>query len=129
MTKLAVAILAALTVTVGAVGCGGSDESSTDEAVAQIDAIGPLLDDAVEAYRQGKREEADRIVGDAYLEHFEDVEHPLEERDEELMEELEHAISTDIRERMKQGASPDEVGRIVAETKRDLRRARTLLES
>jgi type I site-specific restriction-modification system R (restriction) subunit len=127
VTKLAVAILASLALIAGGAGCGGSDESSADEAIAQIDAIGPLLDDAVEKYRNGNRQEADRIVGDAYLEHFEDVEDPLEERDEELMEKLEHAISTEIRERMKQGAPPEEVGRLVTQTKQDLSRARALL--
>lgn len=128
MTKLVVAVLATLALTAGLAGCGGSEEASTDEAIAQIDAIGPLLDNAVLKYRGGDAKQADRIVGDAYLEHFEDVEDPLEERDEELMEKLEHAISTDIRDRIKQGAPPAEVAGLVAETKQDLTRARRLLE-
>jgi hypothetical protein len=128
VTKLIVALLAAAALTVGVSACGGEDEASTEEAIAQIDAIGPLLDSAVQKYRSGNSKEADRIVGDAYLEHFEDVEEPLEERDEELMEKLEHAISTGIRERIKQGAPHQEVALLVSETKQDLSRARGLLQ-
>ena len=70
---------------------------------------------------------ADRTVGDAYLEHFEDVEDPLGERDHELMEKLEHAISTELRDRMKDRAPPGEVATLVAATKRDLGEAAAAL--
>ena len=57
----------------------------------------------------GDRDKADTTVGDAYLEHFEHVEAPLGDRDHDLMEELEEAISTDLRDQIKDG---DDVGSI-----------------
>jgi hypothetical protein len=124
--------LAALALTVA--GCGGSAEADSEEAVtpaqavAEIGEIRSLLDQAVEQYRSGDAEAAEETVGDAYLEHFEQVEHPLGEIDHEFMEELEHTISTTIRERIKQGASAEDVAQLVAETKRDLDHAEDLLE-
>jgi DNA anti-recombination protein RmuC len=118
----------------GALGCGSSAEAESEEsatpaeAAAEIGEIETLLDQAVEEYRSGDAEAAEETVGDAYLEHFEKVEHPLEEIDEEFMEELEHTISTTIRERIKQDAPADEVAQLVEETKQDLGRAEELLE-
>lgn len=117
-----------------AAGCGGTAEAESEEAVtpaeavAEIGEIRTMLDDAVEQYRGGDAEAAETTVGDVYLEHFERVEHPLEEVDHEFMEELEHTISTTIRERIKQGAPADEVEQLVAETKQALARAEDLLE-
>ena len=80
-------------------GCGGSDEAEEDsatpaEAVAEIGEIKTLLATAVAQVRAGDSETAEETVGDAYLDHFESVEAPLGERDHDLMEELEEAIST-----------------------------------
>jgi hypothetical protein len=80
------------------------EESATpEEAVEEIAAIRTLLGDAVTQVEAGDREQAEETVGDAYLEHFEHVEHPLGERDHDLMEELEVAISTDLRNQIKDG--------------------------
>ena len=116
-------------------GCGGSESAEAEEeevtpaqAVAEIGTIRRMLDEAAEKYRAGEAEEAEQIVGDAYLEHFELVEHPLEERDHELMEELEVLISTTIRNEIKDGAPPEEVEQLVAEAKEGLAEAETLLK-
>ena len=106
----------------------GEEEVSSEEAAAEIDEIKNLLDQAVMQYRAGDTTAADTTVGDAYLEHFEKVEHPLEERDHELMEDLEHGISTEIREEMKNGTSADEVAALVDETKADLETAKAKLQ-
>jgi hypothetical protein len=115
-----------------AAGCGGSsesEESSTPaEAVAEIGEVRALLDQALAKYRAGERADAEEIVGDAYLEHFEKVEGPLEERDEELMEELEERIATTIRDRMKANAPVAEVAALVAEAKSELDQAEKVLE-
>ena len=133
--------LVALTVTA----CGSDDDSSpaaatateegeeegeitAEEAAAEIDEIKRMLDEGLAQYQDGDQEAADTTVGDAYLEHFEKVEHPLEERDHELMEELEHRISTEIRDEMKEGASADEVAALVEETKADLDTAKAKLQ-
>ncbi|MGH3063741.1 MAG: hypothetical protein ACRDMK_05325 [Gaiellaceae bacterium] len=137
--------LVALTVTA----CGSDDDSSpaaatatedgedegeeegeitAEEAAAEIDEIKRMLDEGLAQYQDGDTEAADTTVGDAYLEHFEKVEHPLEEQDHELMEDLEHRISTEIRDEMNEGASADEVAALVEETKADLDTAKTKLQ-
>ena len=133
--------LVALTMTA----CGSDDDSSpaaatateegeeegeitADEAAAEIDEIKRMLDEGLAQYQDGDTEAADTTVGDAYLEHFEKVEHPLEEQDHELMEDLEHRISTEIRDEMKEGASADEVAALVEQTKADLDTAKAKLQ-
>ena len=133
--------LVAFTVTA----CGSDDDSSpsaattteegeeegeitAEEAAAEIDEIKRMLDEGLAQYKDGNEEAADTTVGDAYLEHFEKVEHPLEEQDHELMEDLEHRISTEIRDEMKEGASADEVAALVEQTKADLDTAKAKLQ-
>ena len=113
----------------GSDGTGGAEEGSVTpaQAAAEIETIKRLLDRALAQYRLGQMTAAGRTVGDAYLEHFEDVEDPLDERDHELMEELEHSISTELRDRMKDRAPVGEVATLVAATKRDLDRAASAL--
>ena len=106
---------------------GEEGEVTAEEAAAEIDEIKRMLDEGLAQYQDGDTEAADTTVGDAYLEHFEKVEHPLEEQDHELMEDLEHRISTEIRDEMKEGASADEVAALVEETKADLDTAKAKL--
>lgn len=116
-----------------AAGCGGSDESAEEsatptEAVAQIGEIKTLLATAVDQVRAGDPDAADATVGDAYLERFELVEGPLGERDRDLMEELEEAISTDLRSEIKAGKSAAEIQTKVDEIDADLDKAVTVLQ-
>ena len=131
MRTLVLALLALTLVGLGA-GCGSDDADEADvtpaAAAAEIDTIKSMLDDALAKYEDGDAEAAEELVGDAYLEHFEEVEHPLEEADEELMEDLEHTISTEIREKMKDGAPAAEVAQLIAATKADLDRAKAALQ-
>jgi hypothetical protein len=129
-TVLALALLVGALALAGAA-CGSSDdeESATPtEAMAEIDEIKSMLDQGLAQYRSGDADAADTTVGDAYLEHFEKVEHPLEERDDELMEDLEHRISTEIRDRMKADAPADEVAQLIDDTKADLDTAKAKLQ-
>jgi hypothetical protein len=125
-------LIAALALAVA--GCGGSDESEEEEsatpaeAVAEIEEIKTMLATAVDQVRSGDADAAEETVGDAYLEHFEHVEHPLGEEDHELMEELEEAISTDLRNDIKDGKSADEIQAAVDEIETDLDRAVELLQ-
>jgi hypothetical protein len=116
-----------------AAGCGGSDESEEGsatpaEAVEEIGEIKTLLATAVDQVRSGDAEAAETTVGDAYLEHFESVEDPLGERDHDLMEELEEAISTDLRNDIKDGQSADAIEAKVDEIEADLDKAVELLQ-
>jgi len=134
MRRLSSVLLIALAaVVLLAAGCGGSDEADEDsatpaEAVAEIEEIEALLATAVEQVRAGDAEAAEETVGDAYLEHFEEVEGPLGERDHDFMEELEEAISTDLRNDIKAGKSADVIEAEVAEINADLEQAVELLQ-
>ena len=141
MRTFVLALLALSVVSFGAA-CGSDDESSaaattaesSEEdttpaaAAAEIDTIKSMLDDALAKYKAGDTDAAEETVGDAYLEHFEHVEHPLEEVDEELMEDLEHTISTEIRAKVKNGAPTAEVEQLIVVTKADLDRAKAALQ-
>jgi DNA repair exonuclease SbcCD ATPase subunit len=141
MRTFVLALLALSLVSFGAA-CGSDDESSaaattaesSEEdttpaaAAAEIDTIKSMLDDALAKYKAGDTDAAEETVGDAYLEHFEDVEHPLEKVDEELMEDLEHTISTDIRTKMKNGAPASEIEQLIEQTKTDLDEAKSKLQ-
>jgi predicted lipid-binding transport protein (Tim44 family) len=110
----------------------GDDEKDSGAALAtspheEIGAVRKLLNQAVRAYERGDAKTAERLAGDAYLEHFEAVEHPLEERDPELMEKLEKAISTTLRDEIKAGAPPSELKRFVGLIDADLDRAEAAL--
>jgi hypothetical protein len=128
------ALLAALTV--GVAGCGGSDSepaeettteeehaSSPEEALAEVRAIPALLDEAVATYTSGDQKAAADAVGDIYLEHYEDVEGPLGERDHDLMEEIEEQISTELRKDMEAGKPESEIDALVADIKSNLEQA------
>ena len=125
-------VLALLALTLVGAGCGSDDADEAEitpaAASAEIDTIKSMLDDALAKYEDGDAEAAEELVGDAYLEHFEEVEHPLEEEDEELMEDLEHTISTEIREKMKDRAPATEVRQLIVATKADLDRAKAALQ-
>ena len=118
-------------------GCGDGDSPSAEErhestatpaqAVGEIAAVRTGLAAGLTAYAQGNAAKAERLVGDAYLEHFELVEGPLEERDEELNEELEELISTEIRQQIKNGAGAARVEALVEEAQHELTRAERAL--
>ena len=128
---IAAGVLATLALAFAVAGCGGGDDdgSGTDDAVAEIAEVRTLLGQALDAYRDGDAEAAEERAGDAYLEHFEAVEEPLEERDDELMEELEVLISTTIRDRIKAGAPASEVAELVDEANAKLTEAEAALQS
>jgi hypothetical protein len=128
-----VLFLVAALLALAAAGCGGSDgsdeESATPaEAGTEIEEIKTMLATAVAQVRSGDADAAEETVGDAYLEHFEKVEGPLGERDHDLMEELEEAISTDLRREIKAGKAVDEIESAVDEIEDDLERAVEVLE-
>ena len=126
-TLILLALLGAVALT--GVACGSSEDegASPTEAVTEIDQIKAMLDEGLAQYQAGDKGAADTTVGDAYLEHFEKVEDALGERDRELMEDLEHQISTEIREEMKDDAAADHVAKLIADTKTDLDIAKTKL--
>jgi hypothetical protein len=115
--------------------CGDDEESettedaaaTTEQALAEIPVVRRGLDQGLAAYEAGDAEQADTLIGDAYLEHFEIVEGPLEEVDHELNEELEELISTEIREQIDAGAPAKQVRSLVTEATAGLDQAEQAL--
>jgi hypothetical protein len=117
-------------------GCGGSssseekdeEQSATPaEARDQLGQIRTLLASAVSTYKAGDHEAAEEQVGDVYLEHYEEVEGPLGERDHDLMEELEEEISTELRDKMKADAADSEIESLLEEINGNLDKAEEAL--
>jgi hypothetical protein len=128
---LAIAVAASVVV-----GCGGSDESKDEaeaqatpqEAIAQIGEVRTGLDEALKTYESGDASKADEQVGDAYLQHFELVEGPLENADEELNEKLEDAIREELRGKIKDNAPKAEIQQLTDAIKADLAKAEAALK-
>ena len=99
------------------------EESTPEQAVAEIATIRSLLDDAVAQYQSGDHEGAANAVGDIYLEHYETVEGPLGDVNHDLMEEIEEKLSTDLMTSMEDGADQSEIDALVAEIRSGLDQA------
>lgn len=88
--------------------CGGSGDPEHENAAPavarkEVAETRDALNAALATYKQGNRAAAREQVAEAYVSHFEEVEGPLEGKDDELKESLEHAISDDLRSSMKAG--------------------------
>jgi len=105
----------------------GEEESTPEQALAEIATIRSLLDDAVAQYQSGDHQAAADAVGDIYLEHYERVEGPLGDVDHDLMEEIEEKLSTDLRTSMEDGAPQSQIDALVAEIQSDLEKAQGTL--
>jgi hypothetical protein len=125
-TKVLPVLVAALTL--GACGTGEeeggearpSEKEAPAEAVREIGAVRDGLDLAVRQLREGDRRRAEDTVAETYVTHFEKVEGPLEKVDHELNEELEEAISQELRDEIRSGASVSSVSGMVQDVKGDL---------
>src|SRR4051794_15089033 len=90
--------------------CGGSssgEQENTSPAVAakEIGATRDALQKALAAYKSGDKKGAQEQVAEAYVSHFEEAEAPLEKRSDALKENLERAITTELRGAMRAGRS------------------------
>lgn len=101
---------------VGAVGgCSTAASPSPSPSTAvipvadQIAATAAGIQAAIASYAAGQNNKALEEVNDAYLEHFEFVEAPLEAVDAELNETLEDKIREDLRAAITAGKPIDEV--------------------
>ena len=129
--------ITAVVATIGLAACGDSSDETSTEAEASvtpavaIDEIGAVEDGlaaSVAAYEKGDADQAEELASTAYLEHFELVEGPLEEADEELNEHLEELIREELRAAITDGATVAEVKKLVAEANDGLDEARTILQ-
>jgi hypothetical protein len=88
--------------------CGDSNDSKHETASPaaarkEVGATRDALNAALATYKSGDKAGAADQVAEAYVSHFEEVEGPLEDRNDELSEDLEHAISDELRASMKAG--------------------------
>jgi len=125
LLALAVLLLGACS---GAPAATPSPTASPVDYDAEAQAAADLLDQALAAYIAGDSQAAMDLVADAYEQHFELIEHPLEEIDEAFMEELEVLIATRIRAAMTDGAPASTVQLLVEEAKAGLAQAQEMLE-
>jgi hypothetical protein len=131
------ASLAALVSSFAFTACGSSDSSSSSGSTPQsasptvaIDEVSQTraaLKAALQTYKDGDAAGAQEQVAEAYVSHFEEVEKPLEDKDPELKEELEDAISHDLRADMRAGRSPAAVEAQVNKIVADLHKAEVAL--
>lgn len=139
LRTLLMLLAAALAVGLLAAGCGDDDDSedaaqqaeetalSPEEAIGEIAIVRQRIDDGLAAYEDGDAAAAEESVTDAYLEHFELVEPPLEEADPELNEELEVLIRETLANAIAEGEPVGEVTKIVDEANKGLDEAETAL--
>jgi hypothetical protein len=112
--------------------CGGDDKGaapteSAGEPRAEAAATRASLQTALRQLKAGHRKAADDTVSEGYLQHFEDVEGPLDKVDHELNEKLEDTIKGDLREKISSGAPVAEIERLIATLDADLRTAEAKL--
>jgi type IV pilus biogenesis protein CpaD/CtpE len=131
--KIRSVLLAAVLAGSFALAACGSDDKSSEAAEEQatpqqaIDEIGEVegaLDTALTQVKAGDTAAAKETVSEAYVDHFEKVEGPLGKVDEQLNEELEEAISTELREKIESGASAAEIEKLIGEIKANLATAK-----
>ena len=89
------------------------------EAVDELDIARTLVDESVELYNEGERDEAYTAARNSYLDHFEYVEIPLRVRDEALTLAVEEDYAA-LRGSIEAGAPVGEVEDIAAEVHRGL---------
>jgi hypothetical protein len=106
---------------------GGRPAGAT-KAIAEIGQTRIALDSGLAAFKAGDKARAQELVSEGYVQHFEEVEGPLEKVDHGLKEKLEAAIAMGIRDKMKQGAPVAEVEALVGRAKADLATAEQKLK-
>jgi hypothetical protein len=134
-----IALLALMTSSLALAACGSDDSSSSTSsepeqentsaatALREVGETRDALKSALATYKDGDAASAQEQVAEAYVSHFEEVEGPLEDKNEELNEDLEHAISDDLRQSMKAGKPVAAVERQINEILADLDKAEAAL--
>jgi high-affinity iron transporter len=105
-----------------------AEETTPAQARAEIAEVRTALDAAVVALKAGDAKQAEELVSEGYLQHFEHVEAPLKTVDAELNEKLEDTIREDLRDTIRSGASTAEVAKLITTIKADLATAEQKLQ-
>jgi hypothetical protein len=131
LTILPLAAAAALALSA----CGDDEKPTAEEhqstpavAIEEAGKTSAALTAALTTYKSGDKAAAEEAVSEAYLQHFELVEAPLDKVDHELNEDLEHRIREELVEKIKAGAPATEVEAFVTQIKADLVTAQAKLK-
>ena len=116
--------------------CGGGetttdaaeDQATPAQAIAEIGQVRTGLDRALSSLKAGDTATAEETLSETYVEHFEKVEGPLGRVDADLNEELEEALSREIRDKVRARSPLTEVERLITEAKTDLAAAEEKLK-
>jgi hypothetical protein len=95
---------------------------------AEVDATVAGLDAALGLYRAGNQQGALDALAETYEEHFELIEDPLENVNDDLKEDLEGLIATKLRQAVQAKAPVADVEKLVAEAQTMLATAKSLLK-
>jgi hypothetical protein len=107
---------------------GSSDRQPTPAvALKEVGATRDALTAALATYKGGDRKAAADQAAEAYVQHFEEVEGPLGEKDADLKEHLEEAIGQDVRKAMQDGKPAAQVEQTVNTIIADLDKAEAAL--
>lgn len=106
----------------------GTSPAASVNLGAEVDATIAGLETALTKYRAGDTQGALDAIAETYENHFELVEHPLEEIDHDFMEELEELIAVKTRAVIQEGRPVADLEALVAEAKTGLAKARDLLK-
>ncbi|MBM4407464.1 MAG: hypothetical protein FJ038_02405 [Chloroflexi bacterium] len=102
--------------------------STAVDLAAEVDATVAGLESALTKYRAGDKQGALDAIAETYENHFELVEHPLEEVDHDFMENLEELIAVKTRAVIQDGKPVADLEALVSEAKTLLAQAKDMLK-
>lgn len=98
------------------------------DPVAIINTVKSMLTEVMSAYEAQNYPEAESIAMEAYLEHYEYVEAPIAEHDQQLMEQTEIMLREELRQMIRDRAPVDQVQQHIDMINANLDEAATLLQ-
>lgn len=132
-TVLTPVLLAGAMVVVTA--CGSDSKKKAEEKPAspatartELSKTRDFLEQALAAYKSGDKTKADSQISEAYLQHFEQVEGPLEAKSEELTKKLEDGIRLGLRKFVKSSKPAARVEQAFRDVFADMDKAEGLLK-
>jgi hypothetical protein len=105
----------------------GEPPAQASGMLGEFDRVRALLASARSHYRAGRSDAANEAVISAYLDHFEQLERPLAQKNAALERKLEEALKNGLRTLIRQRVSPAQFGAALDVTAKDLATARSVL--
>jgi hypothetical protein len=106
----------------------GTPITENTKILSTITNIKDLLDSTSTAYGSGDKDKAFDIVTAAYLDNYEYIESAVSQKDNFLMEKVEHAIRDDLRSMIKNSDSQENMDTKISSIKADLEKIESLFK-